>query len=285
MREISGLGDLAGAYDILFCDIWGVIHDGARAFPAACEALTRWRDTVGPVILISNSPRPFEGVAAQLADLGAPSSVWSAIVTSGDATRALLAERAPGPAFRIGPARDDPLFRGLGLQFSDLPVAPFISCSELNEDDIETPEDYREILAGAVERRLAMVCANPDIVVQRGPRLIYCAGALAALYEELGGEVVMAGKPFAPIYAMAADAGDLALGRPADRTRILVLGDGLVTDIEGANRQGLDALFVAGGIHRAELVSHAGVVDLEGSAAVLDEKGLVAAYVMADLVW
>jgi HAD superfamily hydrolase (TIGR01459 family) len=285
MREIAGLGQLAGAYDVLFCDIWGVIHDGAHAFPAACEALTRWRAEVGPVILVSNSPRPCAGVAEQLAQFGVPASAWSAIVTSGDATRALLAERAPGPAFRIGPARDDPLYLGLGLAFSDIETARLIVCTGPNDDETETPEDYREILAQGAERGLPMICANPDIVVQRGPKLIYCAGALAALYETLGGEVVMAGKPFAPIYALAADAGDLALGSPGDAARILVLGDGLVTDIEGAGRQGLDALFIAGGIHRAELVSHAGAVDLEAAAALLDEKGLSAAYVMADLVW
>lgn len=120
MRELAGLSRLAGDYDVLFCDIWGVIHDGARAFGPACEALARWRETVGPVVLISNSPRPFEGVAAQLDELGAPRDAWTGIVTSGDASRALLAERSPGPAYRIGPRRDDPLFEGLGLIFSDL---------------------------------------------------------------------------------------------------------------------------------------------------------------------
>ena len=285
MRELEGLSRLARDYDVLFCDIWGVIHDGAHAFAPACEALARWRKDVGPVILISNSPRPFEGVATQLDELGAPRESWTAIVTSGDASRSLLAERSPGPIYRIGPRRDDPLFAGLGLVFTDLESAAFIACSGPNDDEVETPEDYRDLLTRAAERRLPMICANPDILVQRGPRLIYCAGALAELYEDLGGEVLTAGKPHAPIYAMARDAADLGLGRPADEQRILVIGDGLATDIIGANRQGLDALFIGTGIHGGEVVDHAGRLDLAAAARLLEEKGLAASWAMARVVW
>jgi HAD superfamily hydrolase (TIGR01459 family) len=285
MRELAGLSRLAGDYDVLFCDIWGVIHDGAHAFAPACEALARWRESIGPVILISNSPRPFEGVAAQLDELGAPRAAWTGIVTSGDASRALIAERSPGPVYRIGPQRDDPLFEGLGLVFSDLDSAAFIACSGLTDDEVETPEDYRDLLTRAAARDLPMICANPDIVVQRGPRLIYCAGALAQLYEELGGRVITAGKPHAPIYAMARDAADLGLGRPADRRRILVVGDGLATDIVGANRQGLDALLIGSGIHGAELVDQAGRLDLTAAVRLLEDKGLSASWAMARLVW
>jgi HAD superfamily hydrolase (TIGR01459 family) len=285
MRELAGLSALAGRYDVLFCDIWGVVHDGARALAPACEALTHWRAEVGPVILISNSPRPWDGVAAQLDDLGAPRSAWTAIVTSGDACRVLLAERAPGPAWRIGPERDMPLYEGLGLAFGGLDEAAFIACTGLDDEDVETPEDYRDDLARASARGLAMVCANPDIVVQRGDRLIWCAGALAALYEELDGAVLTAGKPHAPIYAMARDAADLGLGRPADPARVLVIGDGLATDIEGARRQGLDTLFVAAGIHAADLMDHAGRLDLAAAAALLASKGLTADHIMAQLLW
>ncbi|HEY2051132.1 MAG TPA: TIGR01459 family HAD-type hydrolase [Caulobacteraceae bacterium] len=285
MRELAGLSRLAGTYEVLFCDVWGVIHDGAHAFDDACEALARWRENVGPVILISNSPRPFEGVVEQLLALGAPRDSWTGIVTSGDATRALLAERSPGPAYRIGPRRDDPLFEGLGLDFSDLEAAAFIACSGPNNDEIETPDDYRELLTRAAARGLPMICANPDILVQRGPRLIYCGGALAQLYEELGGRVVMAGKPYGPIYAMARDAADLGLGRPADMRRILVVGDALATDIAGANRQGLDALFIGAGIHGAEVVDHAGRLDLAAAARLLEAKELAASWAMPRLTW
>ena len=254
---IEGLAAIAGRYEVLLCDVWGVIHDGAAAFEAPCVALARWRAERGPVILISNSPRPASAVEGQLGALGVPRAAWTALATSGDVTRALLAARAPGPAFKIGPARDAPLYAGLGLEFSDLDEAAFIACAGPNDDEVETPEDYREVLTAAAARGLPMICANPDIVVQRGSRLIYCGGALAALYETLGGEVIMAGKPHGPIYDLSLDLAAREMGAVADRRRVLAIGDGVATDIAGAARQGLDALFVADGIHADELLGPA----------------------------
>src|SRR5439155_24263272 len=174
-----------------------------EAFPGPCAALARWRAEKGPVVLISNSPRPAPDVVRQLDALGVPRAAWSGFVTSGDATRALLAERAPGPAWRIGPDRDAPLYEGLGLSFSGPDEAKFIAVTGPNDDETETPEDYRERLQAAVRRRLPMICANPDLVAQRGDRLIYCGGALADLYAALGGEAIMAGMLYAPIYRLA----------------------------------------------------------------------------------
>ena len=284
-RLIAGLGELAGRYDVLLCDIWGVIHNGRESFPTACAALARWRDDCGPVVLISNSPRPWPGVAAQLDGLDVPRTAWSVIVTSGDATRALLAARAPGPAWRIGPERDDPLYEGLGLSFVEPESARFIACSGPDDDEVETPEDYREALTRAAARGLEMVCANPDRVVQRGDRLIYCGGALAELYETLGGAAVMAGKPFGPIYDLALGAADEALGRPHDRSRILVIGDGVVTDIAGGQAQGLDRLFIATGIHGQEAAAPDGGLSAAGIEALLGKSGLSAQYAMGDLTW
>jgi HAD superfamily hydrolase (TIGR01459 family) len=273
---IDGLAELAQRYDTLFCDVWGVVHDGVAAFPAACQALARWRAEVGPVILISNAPRPEGAVATQLQGLGAPAQAWSAIVTSGDVCRQLLAERSPGPAWRIGPPKDDPLFESLGLEFADQEHAAFIACSGPFDEDNETPEDYRAAFVKAVARGLTMICANPDLVVQRGERLIYCAGALAALYRDLGGEVIEAGKPYAPIY-------DLARTRADGKRRILTIGDAVATDLAGARAQGLDTLFVAEGIHRAELATPAGGVDL---AALARLTGAPAPrWAMRALVW
>jgi HAD superfamily hydrolase (TIGR01459 family) len=235
------------------------------------------------VVLISNSPRPWPGVAAQLNELGAPRSCWSAIVTSGDASRRLLAERAPGPAWRIGPERDDPLFEGLGLSFTDVERARFIACTGPDDDEVETPEDYRGVLGRAVERGLEMVCANPDRVVQRGDRLIYCGGALAELYETMGGRVVMAGKPFPPIYDMALGEADRVLGRPHDRARILAIGDGVATDIAGAQAEGLDRLFIASGIHGEETGGE--VLTDGGVQAFLGRSGLTAQFTMSHLTW
>ncbi|HEY2178996.1 MAG TPA: TIGR01459 family HAD-type hydrolase [Caulobacteraceae bacterium] len=275
---VGGLGALAGRYDALLCDVWGVIHNGREAFPDACASLIRWQAEVGPVILISNAPRPEGAVAIQLDGLSVPRAAWTAIVTSGDVSRELLAARAPGPAFRIGPAKDDPLFDGLGLQFSDLERAAFIACSGPQNEDVETPEDYREVLTRAAGRGLAMICANPDLVVQRGDDLIYCAGALAQLYEVLGGTVIQAGKPFAPIY-------DLAMDRAAthDRARVLAIGDGLMTDLAGARAQGLDALFIADGVHAAEVLGPSGLIDEGAMAGLLGPKP--PAYAMRALIW
>ena len=284
-RLIEGLGEVAGGYDVLLSDIWGVIHNGAASFPAACAALKRWRIERGPVILISNSPRPTPGVVAQLDELGVPRESWTRIVTSGDATRTLLAARAPGPAWRIGPERDDPLYEGLGLVYAGPEDAGFIACSGPDDDEVETPEDYRARLSVAAARGLDMVCANPDRVVQRGDRLIYCGGALAEPYETMGGVAIMAGKPFAPIYDLALTAADEALGRRHDRARVLVVGDGLVTDIAGAQAQSLDRLFIATGIHGAESADADGALSAEAVDTLLAKAGLSTHFAMGDLAW
>ena len=282
---LTGLAEIAADYDVLLCDVWGVIHNGRESFPAACESLQRFAAERGPVVLISNAPRPSQAVHAQLAQLGVPRSAWSAFVSSGDATRVLLSARAPGPAWAIGPERDFPLYEGLGLDFVGPDGAAFISCAGPNDDEVETPEDYRERFVACIARGLTMICANPDIVVQRGDRLIYCGGALAELYADLGGAVVMAGKPHAAIYGLALAEGAALLGRPVDRARVLCIGDGLPTDVRGALHQKLDCLFVAGGIHRAEVSDAAGRLDPVAAAARLLSDGLTARYLMADLTW
>ncbi|MFI4975577.1 MAG: TIGR01459 family HAD-type hydrolase [Caulobacterales bacterium] len=282
---IAGLSQLADRYDVLLCDVWGVIHNGREAFPAPCAALARWRREKGPVVLISNSPRPRAEVTHQLHDLGVPREAWSVLVTSGDATRALLAARAPGPAWPIGPERDAPLYEGLGLAFTGPADAVFISCTGPVDDETETPEDYRRPFILAVERGLEMICANPDKVVQRGERLIYCGGALAELYEALGGKVQMAGKPHAPIYATCLAEAETLLGRPVARARVLAIGDGVPTDVAGANAQGLDVLFIATGIHGAETVGADGGLDAAAVDRLLAADGARATFAMADLVW
>src|SRR5262249_18493345 len=161
--------------------------------------------------------------------LGVPRAAWSRVATSGDATRALLAERAPGPVFKLGPDRDWPLYDGLELAEAPLAEAAFICCTGPFDDETDEPEDYRECFVDGVARGLEMICANPDIVVQRGDKLIYCAGALAQLYESLGGKVLMAGKPYPAIYRLALAEAESRLGRPLARERVLCIGDGLPT--------------------------------------------------------
>jgi HAD superfamily hydrolase (TIGR01459 family) len=283
-RVLPGLSALADRYDVLLCDVWGVIHNGRRSFPDACAALARWRAEVGPVVLISNSPRPAADVVPQLDHLRVPRESWSVLVTSGDATRALLAERAPGPAWTIGPPRDAPLYEGLGLEFAGPETAAFISCTGPYDDETETPQDYRDRFVAAIGRGLEMICANPDIVVQRGDALIYCGGALAEFYAQLGGRAVMAGKPYSPIYELALDEAERLLGRALDERRVLAVGDGIPTDIRGANAQELDVLFIAGGIHGADMVGEAGL-DAPAVEQALAAEAVRADYAMAELLW
>lgn len=282
--SLPGLSALSDRYDVLLSDVWGVIHNGREHFPDACAALARFRAERGPVVLISNSPRPYAGVVEQLDSLGVPREAWSTLVTSGDATRALLAERAPGPAWAIGPDRDEALYEGLGLTFTGHEDAAFISCTGPYDDEIETPEDYRVRFEAAAARGIEMICANPDIVVQRGAKLIYCGGALARLYAELGGPVSMAGKPHPAIYDLSVAAGESLLGKAVDRRRILCIGDGVATDVRGANNQDLDVLFIASGIHGAETIGASGL-DARAVETLLAKDGARATFAMADLEW
>ena len=282
-RALSGLSEIAQHYDVLLCDVWGVIHNGRESFPAACAALERFAAERGPVILISNSPRPASDVALQLDSLMVPRTAWTTFVTSGDATRALLTERAPGPAWRIGPERDNVLYEGLGLAFSGPEDAAFIACTGPFNDDWETPEDYRETLTVAAGRGLPMICANPDRVVHRGERLVYCGGALADLYGALGGEVIMAGKPYRAIYDLCLTDAERLLGRAGGRA--LAIGDGLPTDVKGAQDHGLDCLFVAGGIHGQEVAGPDGRMETARVAELLGGAGLNAAYAVTTLTW
>jgi HAD superfamily hydrolase (TIGR01459 family) len=287
---LTGLSEVADRYDAILSDVWGVIHNGVERFPAACEALERFQRERGPVVLISNAARPSAEVALQLDGLHVPRTAWSGFVTSGDVTRPLLAARAAetgghGPVWAIGPEQAGPLYDGLGLGFAGPEDAAFISCTGPYDDDVETPEDYREALTIAADRNLVMICANPDRVVQRGERLIYCGGALAALYAELGGEVIMAGKPYTPIYEATLKAAERLAGKALDRRRVLCIGDGIPTDVLGANRQDLDCLFVANGIHAVEASDDQGRLDAGRLAARLTKDHVHAAYALAALVW
>jgi len=283
---LNGLRDIAADYDLLLCDVWGVVHNGRESWPDACAALSRFNRDGGHVVLISNSPRPADAVVAQLDGLGVPRDSWRAFVTSGDATRAELAKRAPGPVWIIGPDRDWPLHDGLGLEIAQGAVdAAFISLTGLVDDTTETPEDYRERLSAGAARDLELICANPDRVVQRGDQLIYCGGSLADLYESLGGRVTMVGKPFDPIYDLALKEGERLLGRAVDRSRVLCIGDGVITDVLGANRQGLDCLFIAQGIHGDVARGADGRLDPVRADALLKAEDTQARYAMLDLTW
>lgn len=247
MRHVEGLGELAGEYDALLCDVWGVLHNGIAAFPEAVDALQRFRRESGPVVLITNAPRPGPPVQRQLHGLGVPDDAYDDVVTSGDVTRMVIAERPGVRLYHLGPDRDLPFYEGLDAAFASEEEAELISCTGLLDDTTHTPDDYRPQLEGFIARGLTMVCANPDLVVERGETLVPCAGALAQLYAELGGEAVLVGKPHAPIYEAAKrKVSELGGSTP------LAVGDGLPTDIRGAVNNDVPVLFITGGIHAAD---------------------------------
>lgn len=254
VQLVKGLSELAVGKEMLVCDIWGVIHNGVSAFEDSCAALARFRAGGGVVVLVSNAPRPFHLVRDILDRMGASRDAYDAIVTSGDITRGAIAERAGKPVFMIGPSRDRPIFEGLGAQFSSIDDAEYVVCTGLFDDETETAETYRGMLEGMLARDVEMICANPDLVVERGDRLIPCAGAVAALYAQMGGRVLYAGKPHAPIYEAAFAFGERLRKAPVAREHILAIGDSIHTDVAGAVGAGLDVLFVARGIHAHEVM-------------------------------
>ena len=250
---VAGLGVLAPAYDLILCDVWGVVHNGRQHFAPACAALARFRAGGGTIVLITNAPRPQPPILAQLGALGVPADAFDALVTSGDVTLAFIAERGAAPLYHIGPERDLALFESLRAMgralppLVDLSRAEYVVCTGLFHDDRETPQDYDATLDTMLKRDMALISANPDLVVHVGERLIYCAGALAERYAERGGRVLQAGKPYAPIYKRALGMAETIRGRAVERARVLAIGDAMRTDIKGACDQGIDALFVTSG--------------------------------------
>ncbi|HWM46573.1 MAG TPA: TIGR01459 family HAD-type hydrolase [Xanthobacteraceae bacterium] len=249
---IDHFGPMAERYDVVLCDVWGVVHNSLVASPEAHDALSRFRARGGAAVLITNAPRPSHVVKRQLDRMHVPEHAYDAIVSSGDVTRGVIAARPGQKVFWIGPERDRPLFDGLSLEFTDLEHADYIVCTGLFHDDNETPDGYRELFGKALARGLFLLCANPDLVVERGTDLIYCAGALADLYHTMGGEVLFAGKPHAPIYEEALRQAAAARGRAAPRERVIAIGDSIRTDMKGAALFGIDSLFVTAGIHAEE---------------------------------
>jgi HAD superfamily hydrolase (TIGR01459 family) len=249
----TSFATLADNYDAVLSDVWGVVHNGVVPTPSACETLTRFRERGGTVMLITNAPRPGATVIKFIDKVGVPHSAYDGIVSSGDVTRSVMQARPDKNVFHIGPDRDLPIFDGLGLNFVPMEKADYVVCTGLTHDEVETPESYRALLTDIRKRGLFLLCGNPDLVVERGDKLIYCAGALADLYGTLGGEVLYAGKPHRPIYDLALAQVAKVRGTPVARHRVLAIGDSIRTDLKGAIGYGLDCLFVTAGIHAEEL--------------------------------
>ncbi len=249
---VPGLSAIAADYEGILSDVWGVVHNGYEPHEAAVDALVRYRQSGGRVVLITNAPRPRDPIIAQLDRIGVAREAYDDIVTSGDTTRALLEGYAGKTVHRVGPPHDDVLFEGLGITLGDVNKASAVAVTDLDTDD-DTPADYAERMKTWLARGLPLICANPDKVVEEGDRLVYCGGALADAYEDAGGRVMMAGKPFNPIYEQAKALLDKAAGRRVAREKVLAIGDSVRTDAVGAAQYGIPLLFITGSIHADEL--------------------------------
>jgi HAD superfamily hydrolase (TIGR01459 family) len=282
---IERFAPLARDYDVLLCDVWGVVHNGVAAFPVACDALARFRAERGAVILITNAPRAGAAVQRILDRFGVPRDAYDAIMSSGDVTRSIVEARLSERVFHLGPPRDLSIFAGLDVAFAPAETADYAVCSGLFDDLTETPENYRELLAAMRARALFMVCANPDVFVERGVELVYCAGALADAYVALGGEVLYCGKPHAPIYEAAlGKAAAFRGGEVPPLKRVLAIGDSVRTDLKGAASFGVDCLFVISGIH-AEDFGGRDAPDLSALDAMFAAAGVVPKAITRRLMW
>jgi HAD superfamily hydrolase (TIGR01459 family) len=275
-----GLSGLASRYDTILCDVWGVIHNGRASFPEACEALVKFRQQGGQVSLITNAPVPNAQVIRLFEPLGVPMTAFDSCVSSGDATRAELAARPDLTVWRMGGdegwEHDRFLYEGLGHTFIDDDRADLLLCIGLRDQVNDQPEDYRPELSRAVAKGIPMLCANPDKQVRVGGKLYWCAGALADIYEDLGGQVIYPGKPYAPIYQLAVQTLAALKAKPE---RILCIGDSPATDVRGARLQGYDSLYVGTGLKQHGADFQAEVTDL------LAEYGENATYAMTGLRW
>ncbi len=240
--------NLSADYPVWLCDIWGVVHNGITCYEAAAHALSQHRKQGGIVILVTNAPRTAKDVVRQLAHIGVPPQSYDRVVTSGDVTQTLVNDHAGGKVYHLGPARDLSVLEGQTVERVALDKAHAVLCTGLAHDDVETPADYVDLLARMKELKLPMICANPDKMVRKGSRLLYCAGALAEKYAEIGGRVLMAGKPYEPIYSLALHKAGAIAGREFERSKVLAIGDGPETDIKGAADNGLDVVLVADGV-------------------------------------
>ena len=250
---MTGLSQLAPRYDAILSDVWGVLHNSHVAHPSACDALVRYREGGGTVILITNAPLLAPTITDMLDQLAVPRTAYDAIVSSGYVTRHILEDYRGKTVHYVGPPEDrDPLLEGLGLTLGPAESAQAVVVTDLETDD-DTPDMYRDRLAVWLKRDLPLIAANPDRVVERGDRLKYCGGALADLYEAQGGRILMAGKPYRPIYAESLRMAEQTAGRPLDKSRVLAIGDSVRTDAIGAAGFGVDFMFITGSIHAEEL--------------------------------
>lgn len=281
---IGSLAEISANYDAVFCDLWGCYHDGIVPFPAAVAACRAVMAEGGTVILLTNAPRPAHQVKAFLDKIGGPEDSYHVIVSSGAACQGALLSGRWGDQFcYLGPDRDLHMLSETHLSPVAEEDATAILCTGLVDEWTEGLEEYTPRLTRLVARGLPMLCANPDIVVDRGHQRFYCAGALAQIYAQLGGEVVYFGKPHAPIYDWAFEVLAETRGNPVPPARVLAIGDGPATDVRGGCDYGLDTLFVTGGLAAGELGPDPEHPDPARLPGYLTDHGLTPQYAIGRL--
>lgn len=290
---VGGFREIASNCDVLLCDVWGVVHNGVVHFPKTADALTRFRKGGGTVVLVTNAPRPRQRVAAFLDSLAVPRDSYDEIITAGDVTISSIIERRGLPLAHFGPANDVSLFAeadrliGEPLRLTSVAEAAYLVCIGLNNPTTETVADYQKWLDLMVKRGMEFICANPDVVEERGDKLVACAGALAQAYAVLGGKVIQAGKPYAPIYERALALAEQLREERVDRSRIMAVGDSIDTDIKGAYDLGFATLFVTNGIHRTELHGAEGdkALDLVALRKFIEKAGFAPTASIDEFRW
>jgi HAD superfamily hydrolase (TIGR01459 family) len=284
MTALTGFSQIAGNYDAVLSDVWGVVHNGVEAHPIAVKALASYREKGGRVVLITNAPRPSPPIVEFLDGIGVSREAYDSIVSSGDATRVILEDYRGKTIHYVGPpAENDSLFAGLDIRLGPAEEADALVVTDLDQE-WDTPDMYRERMTHWLKRNLVMIVANPDRVVEHGDRLKYCGGALGDLYEAQGGMIVMVGKPYKPIYEEALRLAQVAAGHTLDKSRILAIGDSVRTDATGAAGMGLDLLFITGSIHAEELDAF-GNPDSGAIRRLVDPSGARLAGYMPRLSW
>lgn len=278
---LRGFSEVADRFDLCLCDVWGVVHNGIAAYRDAVAALMRMRERGISVVLVTNAPRPADVIVGQLDNFGVPREAWDAIVTSGDVCRSLIRGRAGQPMYRLGPDRDLPLIEGLDAPETDPETASYVLCTGLLDDEKDTPATYADLLGGFAARELPLICANPDLVVERGGKIVPCAGSVALAYEEMGGVAIYAGKPHRPIYEAALAAAEEKRGSAIDRSRICAVGDAIRTDIAGAEGFGAAGIMVLAGIHAQDLME----ASWEERHGWFGQQTHRPSYAMPHLVW
>ena len=280
---LTSAAELFDRYDVVLCDIWGVVHDGKTAYPRANEALRRFREKGGTVVLVTNAPMTAPAIAVLLDDKGVDRAAWDGIVGSGDIALRQIARKQYKRVYGIGPRpRDKSFFDAVPNLVDGLETADAIACTGLVHERTETAGDYRAILDQALAMKLPFVCVNPDLAVHIGHDLVPCAGAIAALYEQMGGEVYWCGKPHPSAYGTALDVAQQKRGKAVEKSRVLGIGDAARTDLKSAEVAGVDGLFIAAGLHRDELIA-GGAIDQVALAALFKKHSARAVAVMQQL--